>query len=58
MCILMFERDSWTDHLTSSDMGAGMYRDVLGLCWSIMAAIHTRTTHDEFNTRCCRKHVA
>ena len=38
--------------------GLTVYRDVLALCWSIMAAVHMRTTHDEVNTKCCSGHVA
>jgi len=35
-----------------------MYRDVLALCWSIMAAVHMITMHDEVDTICRKKHVA
>ena len=30
----------------------------VSICWSIMAAVYMRTTHDEVHMICCRKHVA
>jgi len=38
--------------------GSTVHRDVLALCWSIMAVVHMMTTHDEVDTRCYGKHVA
>ena len=38
--------------------GHAVSRDVSALCWSIMAAVHMRTTHDEVDTICCSGHVA
>ena len=36
--------------------GREVYKDVLALCWSIMAAVHMMT-HDEVNMGCCSGHV-
>ena len=54
----LFGRDTWISYPTSSDMGVDSVQRCVSIRWSIIVAVHMRTTHDEVDTRCCSGHVA